>query len=159
MLCLTSYKWSERWVLGAAPCIQSSRAAGLNAPGRGLAGKAVSPWARSGGGGGGVQPHSVNPAHKSSWGGIREERPVQTHRKSSRERGKPSPLVWMKFFKNQIFNKLFSTQAFKTMCCHKMSTKGIWSLLCRAVCFTRTVSIPPPLVITEKGLLLSIYSE
>lgn len=35
--------------MGAAPCIQTSRAAGLNAPGRGLAGKAVSPWARSGG--------------------------------------------------------------------------------------------------------------
>lgn len=45
-----------------------SRAAGLHAPGTGLARKAASPRAR-----GGATAHSVNPARKSCWRGQRRE--------------------------------------------------------------------------------------
>lgn len=101
LLRLTSYKWSKRWGLVAAPCFQRSRAAGLHAPGRGLAGKAASPWAT-----GGATAHSVNPAHKSSWRGQRREARSNTSEDKPRGR-EASRLVWIKFLKTKIFLLFF----------------------------------------------------
>lgn len=66
----------------AALCIQTSRASGLHAPGRGLAGKAASPWAKEGG----RAAHSVNPAHKSSRGDQRGEARSNTSEEELRGR-------------------------------------------------------------------------
>lgn len=102
LFCLASYKWSERWSLVAAPCIQTSRAAGLHAPGRGLAEKATLPKASWGGG----TSHSVNPAHKSSWsgGGVGEGHQRGEARSNTSEE-EPQGREEESFGLNEIFKK------------------------------------------------------